>query len=147
MKLLSLLVVLMFSLVSEARLEGSWKGYGSWKFKGEGDGVPCNMSMRWTETAETITIVKSDFICDLVSMHGEKVSWTIKENNLVDEEGNIVGSYDGENFSVTMPSGYDNTDISIRLKRTGNNMDYQEVWFDARQTVYVIEARFATKGN
>ncbi len=148
MKSVIVLSILLGSLLAHAGLAGDWTGFGSWKFKGEGDGVRCSpMTMKWTETANTIAIESGLFDCELVAMHLYKTEWTIQAGKLFDENQKEVGWYNGTEFQVYMPSPNENTTISVSAKRTANHYDYQEVWFNKYEKVYVIEARFFTGGQ
>ncbi|MEQ1722880.1 MAG: hypothetical protein ABL930_06860 [Pseudobdellovibrio sp.] len=145
-----LFFVLLLSLasISEARLAGNWTGWGTWKFKGEGDGANCNpMQMQWSESKNAIAIERGIFDCGIVVMHLDKTPWTLKDGLLFDEEQKEVGSYDGTNFEVFMPSPNEKTTIHIKVKRTANHYDYSEIWFNQYEKVYVIEGRLFTSGE
>lgn len=142
------LLILVIGSVSQAKLAGNWTGWGSWKFKGEGDGVHCSpMQMQWSESKNRIAIEKGFFDCEIVAMHLDKTEWALKDGLLFDEEQKQVGSYDGMNFTVYMPSPNANTTIEIKVKREANHYDYQEIWFNSVEKVYVIEGRLFTSGE
>lgn len=147
MKSIIVAAILFSSFLAHAGLAGDWIGFGSWKFKGEGDGVRCSpMTMKWTETASTIAIESGFFDCEFVAMHLYKTEWVIRDGKLFDENQKEVGTYNGTDFQVYMPSPNDKTTISVSAKREANHYDYQEVWFNEFEKVYVIEARFFTGG-
>lgn len=142
------LTVFTLSSIAEARLAGSWTGFGSWKFKGEGDGVRCSpMRMQWSESKSKIAIEKGFFDCQVVALHLDRTEWTIKDGLLFDTENKEVGSYDGSRLTVYMSSGSENTDIIIRVKREANHFDYQEIWYNPSEKIYVIEGRLFTSGE
>lgn len=148
MSRLSIALILVFASVSHAKLAGNWIGWGSWKFKGEGDGVHCSpMQMQWSESQNKIAIEKGFFDCEIVAMHLDKTEWSIQNGLLFDEKEKQVGSYDGQNFEVYLPSPNENTTIHVKVKRVANHYDYQEVWFNAVEKVYVIEGRLFTSGE
>lgn len=148
MKFTILFSVLFVSMVSNASLSGDWIGFGSWKFKGEGEGARCSpMTMTWSETPKKIAIESGFFDCDFVGMHVYKNEWSIQDGKLFDEDQKEVGSYNGTEFQVYMPSGTENVTIAISAKREANHYDYQEVWFNQYEKIYVIDARFFTGGR
>lgn len=148
MNKLALILTLLISTISWADLSGNWTGFGTWKFKGEGEGSYCSpMQMQWSENQNTIAIEKGLFSCEFADMYLEKTAWTIKDGLLFDEEQKEVGSYDGANLQVYMSIPNETTSIHIQVKRDGNHYDYQEVWFNSVEKIYVIEGRFFTSGN
>lgn len=138
---LVLLAALFLTVSAQAGIAGNWKGYGNWKFKGEGDGVDCAMQMRWSETEHSVTIEKGYYDCDIVVMHTDKATWKLVDGKLFDTDAKEVGKYDGSWFEVIQPSGFDNTNIEIKLRVKGNTYDYQETWFDGQQLLYLIRGR------
>lgn len=148
MKYAILFTILFSSVFANASFSGDWTGFGSWKFKNEGDGVRCSpMAMKWSETPKKIAIESGFFDCEIVAMHVYKTEWSIQDGKLFDENQKAVGSYNGTDFQVYMPSPNDKTTIAISAKREANHYDYQEVWFNQYEKVYVIEARFFTGGS
>ena len=142
MKYLITAAAFLFSLTTLAGYAGDWTGFGSWKFKGEGPGAHCSpMTITWSETAKTIAIEKGLFDCEVVAMHLGQTSWTIKDGKLFDETNTEVGSYDGTSFQVYMPSPNARTTILVKVQRSANHLDYQEIWFNPEQKIYVIEGR------
>jgi hypothetical protein len=139
--ILVLLAALFLTLSAHAGIAGNWKGYGNWKFKGEGDGVDCSMQMRWSETEHSVTIEKGYYNCDIVVMHTDKATWKLIDGKLFDKDAKEVGKYDGSWFEVIQPSGYENTNIEIKLRVKGKTYDYQEVWYDGTQLLYLIRGR------
>lgn len=144
-----LFVFLFFAgQLANASLAGNWTGWGSWKFKGEGEGAHCNpMQMQWSETTNTIAIERGLFDCGVVVMHLDRTAWTIKNGHLFDEDQKDVGTYDGTNLQVDMPSPNEKTTIHISVKREANHYDYKEDWFNSVEKVYVIEGRLFTSGR
>lgn len=148
MKLIVATFIFLSSVVVHAGLAGDWTGFGKWTFKGEGDGVRCSpMTMKWSETKNTIAIESGFFDCEFVAMHVYKTEWTIIDGKLLDADQKEVGSYNGTEFQVYMPSPNEKTTIAISAKREANHYDYQEVWFNEFEKVYVIQARFFTGGR
>lgn len=140
--------LLLVSKLAFASLAGDWIGWGSWKFKGEGDGARCTtMQMQWSENQNEIAIEKGYFDCEVVAMHLDRTAWTKKEGHLFDANQNDVGTYDGSNLLVYMPSPNEKTTIGIEVKREANHYDYKEIWFNAQEKVYVIEGRLFTSGH
>ncbi len=136
------LTITLVASLAQANLSGNWVGWGEWTF--DGSGVVCNpMEMTWLETKNTVEISNGYFDCEIVAMHLGKTKWTIKDQQLFDETEKNVGTYDGKIFSVYMPSPNENTTIHIRVDRTRpTSYDYQEVWFNKYEKVYVIKGRF-----
>ncbi|OFZ31353.1 MAG: hypothetical protein A2622_01840 [Bdellovibrionales bacterium RIFCSPHIGHO2_01_FULL_40_29] len=149
MKIISLLFVFLIALTSYADLKGDWIGWGTWKFKGEGDGVQCSpMQMTWSESATEIAIEKGNFECEVVAMILGRTAWTLKDGKLFDELNVEVGKYNGkDHFEVYMPSPNNRTQIYLSVRRAANHIDYQEIWFNTDEKVYVIEGRLFTSGN
>ena len=140
------LTALLIAAVAEARLAGSWVGWGQWSFKG--DGVRCSpMQMQWSESANTIAIEKGYFDCDVVAMELGHTAWTINDGRLFDENQKEVGRYDGNYFEVEMPSPNENTMIQIRVRREANHYDYEEIWYNTHEKIYVIEGRLFNSGE
>ncbi len=146
---ISLILLSVFTFnFAFAGLAGDWTGWGSWKFKGEGDGAACSpMSMRWSETSSKIAIETGVFDCEVAVMYLDKTEWTIANGRLFDAELKEVGSYDGTRFEVYMPSPNVNTTIHIALNRVANHYDYEEVWFNKTEKIYVITGRLFTGGK
>jgi len=141
-------LLLLLSATSWAGLAGDWLGFGTWKFKGEGEGLSCSpMKMQWSEISNTIAIEGGYFDCAVLAMELGQTKWIIKDGHLLDADEKEVGTYDGKNFEVYMPSPADNTTIYIKVKRDANHLDYQEVWFNSVEKVYVIEARLFSSGK
>jgi hypothetical protein len=99
------------------------------------------MQMRWSETEHSVTIEKGYYNCDIVVMHTDKATWKLIDGKLFDKDAKEVGKYDGSWFEVIQPSGYENTNIEIKLRVKGNTYDYQEVWYDGTQLLYLIRGR------
>lgn len=148
MKTFLLLITLFSFNLSEASLAGDWIGWGTWKFKGEGEGMHCSeMKMKWSETSSSIAIDGGSFEGDFFAMILEKTKWKIQDGKLFDETQKEVGSYDGSYFQVYMPGPNERTKIHIALKRQANHIDYQEVWYNPDEKVYVIESRLFLGGQ
>ena len=146
MKKVILFSVLLLSVTAHAGLAGKWIGWGTWTFKG--DGVGCNpMTMQWSETKTSIAITGGYFDCQVVGMDLGDTAWTLKDAVLFDENQKAVGTYDGSRFEVDMPSPNENTSIHIIVKREGNHYDYQEIWYNPAEKIYVIEGRLFTSGE
>ena len=103
--------------------------------------------MQWSEISNTIAIEGGYFDCAVLAMELGQTKWIIKDGHLLDADEKEVGTYDGKNFEVYMPSPADNTTIYIKVKRDANHLDYQEVWFNSVEKVYVIEARLFSSGK
>ncbi len=148
MKMIILIFSVLFTVAAQAGYRGDWIGWGTWKFKGEGEGVRCSpMQITWSESASHIAIEKGLFDCEIVAMHLDKTSWSIKDGKLFDDQNVEVGKYDGVTLVVYMPSPNLNTTIQVSVKRAANHIDYQEVWFNPQEKVYVIEGRMFTSGD
>lgn len=148
MKIILILVTLMSFQYSHAALAGDWIGWGTWKFKGEDPGANCTeMTMTWDETNNSIALNNGLFDCEVVAMHLYRTEWSLKDGLLFDETNTEVGSYDGMDLSVYMPSPNENTTIQVRIHREANHIDYQEIWFNKFEKVYVIEGRLFTGGR
>ncbi|MBC7465893.1 MAG: hypothetical protein H7256_07860 [Bdellovibrio sp.] len=136
------------SLAAQAGFGGDWIGWGTWKFKGEGDGVNCNpMTMKWVESKTQVGVTGGDFDCEMVGMELGETMWNLKDGKLFDDTNVEVGTYDGTTFEATMPSPNENTTIYIKAKRAANHLDYQEIWYNKYEKVYVIEGRLFTSGD
>lgn len=144
------ILVTLFSflcLTAHANLAGDWIGWGTWKFKGEGDGVVCNpMTMQWSESKTEIGITGGLFDCQIVAMHLGETKWKLQDGKLFDDANSEVGSYDGTTLEVYMASPNENTTIYVKVVRAANHYDYQEIWYNPQQKVYVIEGRLFTSG-
>lgn len=142
------LLTLFVSNIAQAELAGDWIGWGQWTFRGEGEGAYCEtMNMKWSESKESISIDQGLFDCGVVVMHLGKTAWSIKNGLLFDENNIEVGSYDQKRFEVTMPSPNENTTIHILVVRNANHYDYEEVWYNKDEKIYVITGRLFTSGE
>lgn len=142
------ILCLSFASMAQARLAGDWIGWGNWTFKGEPPGTDCpTMQMKWSESADRVSVDGGLFDCGVVAMHLGETAWKISNGHLFDETGKNVGTYDGANLSVYMPSPNEKTTIQIIVKREANHIDYQEVWFNQFEKVYVITGRLFTSGE
>ncbi len=146
MKAILLLLSILFTAISlQASYQGDWTGWGTWKFKGDGDGMQCStMQLTWSESESHVAIEKGLFECDLFALQLGKTSWILNNGKLFDEKNIEVGRYDGISLVVYMPSPNVNTTIQISVKRVANHIDYQEVWFNTQEKVYVIQGRLFT---
>jgi len=148
MKHFFVLLITLVSLSAHASLAGDWIGWGTWKFRGEGAGANCNpMKMHWSESADKIAITTGVFDCEVVTMYLDETAWTLKDGKLFDDQNNEVGKYDGSHFEVLMPSPNENTTIQVIVDRAANHYDYQEIWFNQTEKVYVIQGRLFTSGE
>lgn len=147
-KLIAATLITFLSIAAQAGFGGDWIGWGTWKFKGEGDGVQCNpMKMRWVESKTQVGVTGGNFDCEVVTMDLGETLWTLNDGKLFDDQNVQVGTYDGTTFEATMPSPNDKTTIYIKAVRSANHLDYQEIWANAEEKVYVIEGRLFTSGN
>lgn len=143
--LFTFLSVLILSSSSLAAMGGDWIGFGRWTFKGEGEGVRCNpMTLKMVETEKTFSMNDGYFDCEFVGMRVLPQTWTKKDNKLFNESNEEVGTYDGKSLFVELPKENETTRIQVSMKREANHIDYQEVWFNEFEKVYVITARFFT---
>jgi len=137
---------MLYSLNSGASIAGHWTGFGDWKFKGEGEGVHCSpMVMSWSEDDKTLNLENGSFDCGVVAMDLGSSTWTKQADHvLLDENQNKIGTYDGQSLQVIIPSPNDKTQISVSIKREANHIDYEEIWFNADEKIYVITGRLFT---
>ena len=148
MKSFLTLATLLLAITANASFLGNWAGFGSWKFRGQGDGTHCpSMTMTWSETSSSIGIEKGYFDCEVVGMELGQTNWKLQDGQLIDENNTVVGNYDGVHLAVEMPSPNEKTTISIHITRVANHLEYQEVWYSAVEKVYVIEGRLFTSGQ
>lgn len=144
-KLFLIVALVLLASAAEADFAGKWIGWGSWTFKG--DGVGCNpMQMQWAESKDSISIVGGYFDCDVVGMNLGNQTWVLKNGLLFDENQKQVGTYDGTFFEVDTPSPNENTSIHIKVKRDAGHIDYEEIWYNPNEKIYVIEGRMFTSG-
>ena len=145
-KILVFLTSSILSLQSQASIEGNWTGWGFWAFRNEEDFTRCDlMKMRWLETQDALTLAHGFYDCGIVRMEVDPVSWKKKGPNLLDENGQISGTYDGQNLDIKIQSPVEGTQIHISLKREANHFDYREIWFNEREKVYIIKGRLFTQ--
>ena len=148
MKFILCFLVLLLSTTTWASFSGDWTGFGTWKFRGEGPGAQCSpMTITWSETSQSVSIEKGLFDCDVVTMHLGQTRWTLKDRILFDESNTAIGKYDGTSFEAQMPSPNNNTTILVKVNRAANHLDYQEIWFNPKEKVYVIEGRLFSSQN
>lgn len=154
MKLFVLVLSLLFIQISQAQvidtqtesaligIQGQWLGFGTWKFKGEGPGSHCSyMKMTWTETANQLTMGNGLFDCEYVRMHLTTLSWKKVGQDLFDSQNVKVGQFKQNELSIQLPNANPNTQVIVHLKKENNHYDYQEVWFNKYEKVYVIDGR------
>jgi hypothetical protein len=148
MKILFVMILTFSTLPAFASIAGDWTGWGFWAFKKEEDQTNCDlMKMTWRETATELILEKGFFECDVVAMELDRTVWKKQGQNLIDENKKTIGTYDGQNLEVIIPSPNVNTQISVKIKREANHFDYREVWFNSQEKVYIIKGRFFTSGN
>jgi hypothetical protein len=148
MKTFIFALLLFFTNFALASIAGNWTGYGNWAFRNEADATHCDsMTMTWSESDTKLNLEKGHYECDVVTMDIDPVAWTKNGQNLLDENKNVIGTYDGTNLNVTIPSPANNTQIQISIKREANHIDYREVWFNPQEKVYIINARLFTSGE
>ncbi len=141
------LLTILFSQLCMAALNGEWVGWGQWSY--DNSAVSCNpMKMTWQENEKILAITKGLFECELLVMHLGKTEWTKKDGHLFDENDKDVGTYSADEISLYMPSPNENTTIHIQVKKTRpTSYDYQEVWFNKNEKLYVITGRFFNGSN
>lgn len=141
------LIGFLFSQLTQAALNGEWVGWGQWSY--DNAAVSCNpMKMTWTENEKSLAINKGIFECEVLVMHLGKTEWAKKDGLLFDEDNKQVGTYTDELISLYMPSPNVNTTIHIQVKKTRpTSYDYQEVWFNKNEKLYVITGRFFNGSN
>lgn len=141
MKKLIFASLIIFQIKAHANLTGNWNGWGSWEF--QGSGVDCNMGMEWKESKTHVEISRGMFDCGIVVMHLGQTGWDIKDGLLFDEDNVEVGTYDGKELNLMMPSPNENTTIHVKVTRLRPTAyEYQETWFNKYEKVYVIKGKF-----
>jgi len=145
MKKLISLFVLFCSLNSVASIAGQWTGFGTWKFQNKGEGARCMpMTMTWSENKNTLNLEQGYFDCEMVGLDLGSSIWTKKGDVLFDENNNEIGTYNGTQLNVIIPSPNEKTKISVSIKREANHIDYEEIWFNEFEKVYIITGRLFT---
>ncbi len=135
-------VSMVVSLSSQADLTGAWQGWGIWMFDGEG--VNCNMDLRFSETEQKLIRHGGYFECNLVGMETYGAEWTLDNKNLVFED-TIVGSYDGKNFNL-VEFANETTNIHTSMTIDGDKMAYEEKWIrNDGAVIYEIYGNFERK--
>jgi len=141
----TLFLSLSVSLIANAGVSGNWTGFGYWKFKGQGEGVRCMpMQMKWSEGDDFISLDGGYFDCGIVAQDLGSDRWKVKDGQIYDHQDQVIGSYDGQNLEMITASPNEKTQISIKIKREANHIDYEEIWFNQYEKVYVITGRLFT---
>jgi len=145
MKKIVIVAAMLIGLTAQAGVSGDWTGFGYWKFKGEGEGVRCMpMQMKWSEGKDFISLDGGFFDCGIVAQDLGSAQWKLDGQNVIDDQNQVIGTYDGQLLEMITPSPNDKTQISIKIKREANHIDYEEIWFNQYEKVYVITGRLFT---
>jgi hypothetical protein len=140
-----ILMTLFISTNVFADISGHWTGQGEWTY--EGSGQHCFMNMSFKENQNKIERVGGSLDCDMVSLGIDSLTLTRSGKDLLDENNNIVGSY--ENDTLKMTEAYsESVDIKTEIKVNGLHFDYQERWvLKTGDEIYNITGRLFTASH
>lgn len=140
MKLFLIISSIFFtSATSFADLSGSWNGWGIWMFQGEG--VNCNMTLRFSESEQKLIRHGGYFECNVVGMETYGMEWNWINNELI-YDNSVVGTYDGKQFTLVEPAN-ETTKIHTSMTIDGDVMGYEEKWIrDDGAVIYEIYGNF-----
>jgi len=145
---MSLGTVLFVSSPALAVLTGSWTGWGSWAFQSESNQVKCPlMQMSWVESSSSLVLAKGLYDCDVVRMEIDPQSWIRRGNQLLDSQGQQVGTYNGRNLQLLVADPSQATQIEVVLRQDGEHFDYREIWFHNWEKLYIIKGRLFRKSS
>ncbi len=132
----------LFSMNIFADLNGKWIGQGEWTY--QGSGAHCFMQLSFVDTNQYLERKGGYFDCDMVGLNIFPAKFIKKGNDLVDSNGEIVGSYIGNEIHLT--EHYDDTVvIHSNIKFDGLHFDYVENWIGSdNQEIYQITGRLFT---
>jgi hypothetical protein len=146
LKFLITIVLLMLPLTSQADINGSWIGWGEWKY--EGSGTDCStIKFDFNETDHSLTRTSGSIDCDVVSMQLPELRLEKSGQDLT-LDGVNVGHFDVNNYSWAEVYN-ENVKIRVELNREVNHIDYHEIWLDSSisnpdHILYEINARVFT---
>lgn len=136
--LLTLLLLLGFSLPAHAGIAGRWIGWGDWLF--DGSGSHCDdVSLEFRETATVFERVGGHFGCEFVSLDMEPLALEKHGEELL-LNGRKVGIFSDTHYEWKEQYS-ENVKIKVTVERSGNHMDYLEEWTDQGKPLYQIKGR------
>ncbi len=136
------LALTLSAVPAMASLTGNWIGWGTWSYQNENDGVKCDtMQMAWTETDTSLVLEKGSYDCGVVGMEIDQIKWTRQGQNILDENQNVVGQYDGTDLKMTLAGPNPTTKINVSLHQEAGHFDYREVWYTDKEKIYIIKGR------
>jgi hypothetical protein len=135
-------VLVLLSSNAFADIEGKWTGFGEWTFGGTG--TSCFMFMTFKETKTTILREDGYFDCGVVGLDITRAEFEKSGTNLLNDKGEIVGSYVGN--VITLSEDYeDDVKVNSTIEVDGLHIDYNEVWIGSnQQEIYQINGRMFT---
>ena len=125
-------------------LAGKWIGWGDWTY--QGSGAHCNMNMEFEEGADYLFRKGGYFDCSVAGLEVEPARFVKKGTQLLDQDGQVVGSY--EKNVIIINEAY-SADIGIQSVITVNGLhfDYSEIWSKKDGSeLYNIQGRLFTGG-
>jgi hypothetical protein len=143
------LILSVLSIHVFADINGSWLGWGEWKF--DGSGTRCStVKLEFTETDKALTRNKGTLDCDFVFMEMPELRLE-KVGNDFFVDGRNMGHFEGNTYSWAEIYS-ENIKIRVELVREAGHIDYHETWLDASNNspdhlLYEINARVFTGGK
>ncbi len=139
--------VLMISVLSFnlfANLNGRWIGQGEWSY--QGSGTHCFMQLTFIDSAQYLERKAGYFDCDMVGLDIFPAKFIKNGTQLINENGDVVGSYIGNEIKLTEQYD-DNVVINSSIRFDGLHFDYNESWIgsDGKEIYQIIGRLFTSR--
>jgi hypothetical protein len=133
-----LVLALSFSSNAFAAVQGSWVGWATWQY--EGQGTRCTANLNFAETSKTFVVKAGLLDCDIITMDIPERRFT-KVGDQLTLEKKIVGKWNPTHFEWTERYN-ERTIIQASITTDGNSMDYVEHWIqDDNTLLYDVSGR------
>jgi hypothetical protein len=144
MKLLILAFATVFSSVAMADFSGSWQGTGMEK-NADGSQAACpKMTLSLTHSAAKLDINSGHFDCGDFSMDFSPYSIAIQGNQLVDNNGVVIGTIDQSKAHMELVDATYNTKVIYDGEIVSGLLYFKQVYLDPAGKLYFsVEGKFA----
>lgn len=142
MRKLLVLMISIFSFNLFANLNGRWIGQGEWSY--QGSGTHCFMQLSFVDSVQYLERKAGYFDCDMVGLDIYPAKFIKNGTQLLNENGEIVGSYIGNEIKIKEQYD-DNVVINSTIRFDGLHFDYNENWIGSDgDEIYQIIGRLFT---
>lgn len=126
-------------------VDGHWVGEGYWMYGEDGVGCP-SMNIQFAQTPIELIRGKGKFICDMVTLHTDPLTWQVQPDGKLLLNGVESGALTPTGFTTVEPYNDEGTMVHTTFSVDGNLGTYEERWIGKDGTeIYLIHADFKRK--